>query len=206
MKAAFLDRDGVINELLYYQEAGIIDSPFTVDQFHILPGVGGAIRRLNDSGFLVIVVSNQPGVAKNHFTLDDLRRMNEKMVTELKADGAHIDKVYYCVHHPEGINPVYRMVCACRKPEPGMLFQAIREFSLNPAECYMVGDNLTDIQAGRRAGCRSVLIGKQKCELCKLMDELDVRPDALAKNLPEAVDIILETRTYDGNICRFSEY
>jgi D-glycero-D-manno-heptose 1,7-bisphosphate phosphatase len=206
MKAAFLDRDGVINELLYYQEAGIIDSPFTVDQFHILPGVGGAIRRLNDSGFLVIVVSNQPGVAKNHFTLDDLRRMNEKMVTELKADGAHIDKVYYCVHHPEGINPVYRMVCACRKPEPGMLFQAIQEFSLNPAECYMVGDNLTDIQAGRRAGCRSVLIGKQKCELCKLMDELDVRPDALAKNLPEAVDIILETRTYDGNICRFSEY
>jgi phosphoglycolate phosphatase-like HAD superfamily hydrolase len=70
----------------------------------------------------------------------------------------------------------------------------------------MVGDNLTDIQAGRRAGCRSVLIGKQKCELCKLMDELDVHPDAIAKNLPEAVNIILETGIYDGNICRFSEY
>ncbi|OGN87808.1 MAG: hypothetical protein A2Z74_03300, partial [Chloroflexi bacterium RBG_13_46_9] len=198
--------DGVINELLYYQEAGMIDSPFTVDQFHILPGVGRAIRRLNDSGFLVIVVSNQPGVAKNHFTLDALGLMNEKMITELNTDGAHIDKVYYCVHHPEGINPVYRTVCACRKPEPGMLVQAIREFSLNPAECYMVGDNLTDIQAGRRAGCRSVLIGKQKCELCKLMDELDVHPDALANNLPEAVDIILEMGIYDGNICRFSEY
>jgi D-glycero-D-manno-heptose 1,7-bisphosphate phosphatase len=206
MKAAFLDRDGVINELLYYQEAGIIDSPFTLDQFHILPGVGRAIRRLNDSGFLVIVVSNQPGVAKNHFTMDALGRMNDKMINELKADGAHIDKVYYCVHHPEGINPVYRTVCDCRKPEPGMLFQAILEFSLNPAECYMVGDNLTDIQAGHRAGCRSVLIGKQKCELCKLMDELDVHPDAIANNLPEAVDIILETGKCDGNICRFSKH
>ncbi len=206
MKAVFLDRDGVVNELLYYQEAGIIDSPFTADQFHLLPGVGSAIRRLNNSGFLVIVVSNQPGVAKNHFTLDALSRMNDKMVAELNVDGAHIDKVYYCLHHPEGINPAFRMVCGCRKPEPGMLFQAIREFLLNARECYMVGDNLTDIQAGHRASCRTVLIGKQKCELCKLMDESDTYPDAIAKNLPEAVDIILKMGINDGNICRFSEY
>ena len=114
MKGVFLDRDGVINELIYYEEAGIIDSPFTAEQFHLLPGAGKAIRRLNDSGFIVLVVSNQPGVAKNHFSLMTLEQMDYKMTREISVDGAHIDRVYYCPHHPEGKNPAYRKVCKCR--------------------------------------------------------------------------------------------
>lgn len=192
MKAAFLDRDGVINELVYYNETSLIDSPFTIEQFQICEGAGKAIRRLNDAGFLVIVVSNQPGVARNYFTMSTLEQMDKKMEHEIKIDGAHIDRVYYCPHHPQGKNPTYRMECKCRKPEPGLILQGITEFNLNPKECYMVGDNLTDIQAGQRAGCQTILIGKQKCELCQLMDELDAHPDKIAENLPKAVEMILE--------------
>jgi D-glycero-D-manno-heptose 1,7-bisphosphate phosphatase len=206
MKAVFLDRDGVINELLYYEEAGMIDSPFTVEQFHLLPGVGTAIHRLNNSGFLVIVASNQPGIAKNHFDIDELAQMTGKMESELKVDGAYIDKIYYCVHHPEGINPLYSVVCKCRKPEPGLLLQGISEFDLDPLECYMIGDNLTDIQAGRGAGCQTILIGNQKCEFCHRMEEMNIHPYRIAKDLPAAVDIILETESKNGNLCRFGEH
>jgi histidinol-phosphate phosphatase family protein len=192
MKAVFLDRDGVINELLYYEETSTIDSPFTVEQFRLCSGAGKAIRSLNDAGFLVIVVSNQPGVAKNHFSMATLEKMDKKMAREIKTDGAHIDRVYYCPHHPEGKNPAYRTECKCRKPEPGLLLQGIADFNLDPKECYMVGDNLTDVQAGQRAGCKTILIGKQKCELCHLMDELNAHPDRIVKNLPEAVENILK--------------
>jgi D,D-heptose 1,7-bisphosphate phosphatase len=200
MKAVFLDRDGVINELVYYEEAGVIDSPFTVEQFRLCSGVGKAIRRLNDSGFRVIVVSNQPGVAKNHFSLATLEQMDNKMAREINDDGARIDRVYYCPHHPEGKNPAYRMVCKCRKPEPGLLLQGLGDFRLNPEECYMIGDNLTDVQAGQRARCKTILLGKQKCELCQLMDELNAHPDKIARDLPEAVEIILEMERHNGNI------
>jgi D-glycero-D-manno-heptose 1,7-bisphosphate phosphatase len=190
-KAAFLDRDGVINELTYHAESGVIDSPFTLDQFQLLPGVGEAIRRLNQAGYKVIVVSNQPGVAKNHFTHITLTQMDVKLKKALEEAGAHLDGIYYCCHHPEGKNPNYRMVCQCRKPEPGLLLEAKKNFKLNLAECYMVGDNLTDVQAGQKAGCKTILIGKMKCETCRLMDEQCSRPDTIAGNLSEAVTVIL---------------
>jgi len=190
-KAAFLDRDGVINELIYHAESGVIDSPFTLDQFQLLPGVGEAIRRLNQADYRVIIISNQPGVAKNHFTLITLTQMDVKLKKALEKEGAHLDGIYYCCHHPEGKNPNYRMVCQCRKPEPGLLLQAEKNLKLNLAECYMVGDNLTDIQAGQKAGCKTILIGKMKCEMCRLMDEQCSRPDAIAGNLSEAVNVIL---------------
>lgn len=191
MKAVFLDRDGVINELIYYEEAGIIDSPFTVEQFRMYSGVGRAIQRLNNAGFLVLVVSNQPGVAKNHFSMMALEQMNDKMEREISIDGGRIDKVYYCPHHPEGKNPAYRTTCTCRKPEPGLLLQGISDFKIDPEKSFMIGDNLTDVQAGARAGCKTILLGKEKCELCQLMDEMNAYPDKICKNLPDAVEYIL---------------
>jgi D-glycero-D-manno-heptose 1,7-bisphosphate phosphatase len=190
-RAVFLDRDGVVNRLIYHQESGVIDSPFVVSQFKLLPGVGEAISRLNTLGFKVIVVTNQPGIAKNHFSLDTLQQMHRLMQDELKASGAVLDAIYYCPHHPEGENPAYRMVCQCRKPAPGLLMRAAQDFHLDLAGCYMVGDSLTDIQAGQRAGCRAVFLGKMKCEVCNLMDEQGVKPDAIAGNLAGAVDLIL---------------
>ncbi|MCX6003867.1 MAG: HAD family hydrolase [Chloroflexi bacterium] len=203
MKAVFLDRDGVINELVYYREAGVIDSPFTVAQFHLLPGVGQAIRRLNQADYKVVVVSNQPGIAKNHFTPDTLHRMDEKLKTALAEERAHLDAIYYCYHHPEGENPRYNIVCQCRKPEPGLLLQAGENFKLDFEKCYMVGDNLTDVQTGQRVGCKTILIGKTKCEMCHLMDEQGIKPDAIVSSLTAAVTNILNWEESHGDIHRF---
>ncbi len=200
MRAVFLDRDGVINELVYHQEAGVIDSPFTVEQFRLLPGVGEGIKLLTQMGFKVIVASNQPGVAKNHLTLETLRKMDAKMKSDLSARGACIDGVYYCLHHPEGDNSNSRTVCCCRKPQPGLLLQAAKEFVLDLSQCYMVGDNLTDIKAGKNAGCKTLLIGKMKCELCHLMDDEGTRPDAIVGNLVEAVKTVSKWEDQHGNL------
>jgi len=204
VKAVFLDRDGVINELVYYQEAGVIDSPFVVEQFKLRPHVGEAIKLLNQVGYKTIVVSNQPGVAKNHFTLDTLRQMDTKMAGELSAQGAFLDRVYYCPHHPNGNNGDFRRACSCRKPQPGLLLQAAKEFDLDLSQCYMVGDNLTDVKAGKNAGCRTLLVGKMKCELCHIMDEEGVKPDAIVGDLLEAAKTILKWEGKHGDLHRFS--
>jgi D,D-heptose 1,7-bisphosphate phosphatase len=191
-KAVFLDRDGVINELIYHREAGVIDSPFTVNQFKLLPGVADAIHILNDAGYKVIVVSNQPGVAKGHFSIDILNETTRKMHLLLKQQRAFLDRVYYCLHHPESKMEKYRVQCNCRKPEPGLLMQAATDFKLSLEKCYMVGDSLTDILAGQRAGCPTVLIGNYKCQMCKHCDETGIRPDYIAGDLQSAVNMILK--------------
>ncbi len=196
MRAVFLDRDGVINPLIYHRDAGIVDSPFTVNQFTVFPCVPKAIRVLNDMGVAVVVVSNQPGIAKGHFTLQTLRAFDRKLQAALARAGAHIDATYYCLHHPDAINKKYRTRCSCRKPRPGMLRQAGRDLNLSLNECYMVGDGLTDIEAGSRAGCRTVFIGRWKSEHCHFIRPASLRPTLVAKDLREAVSLIrAELRT-----------
>lgn len=199
-KAVFLDRDGVINELVYYPEHGIIDSPFTVQQFKLRPGVAQAIRLFNQKGFRVIVISNQPGVAKNHFTLETLRAMDAKMKAEMGAQDAVLDGIYYCLHHPDGENGDYRTNCNCRKPKPGLLLQAAKAFDLYLGQCYMVGDGLIDIKAGKNAGCKTLLIGRMKCELCDLMEGEKVRPDAIAGDLSSVAEKIFKWEDGHGDI------
>ena len=189
-KAVFLDRDGTINEIIYYQELGIIDSPFTMEQFKLLPGVGEAIRILNQSEFKVILVSNQPGIAKGHFSMETFEVIREKMRTELAKYGAFLDAEYYCLHHPEAKIEEYRENCECRKPKPGLLLKAAAEFDIDLGESWIVGDGLTDIEAGKRAGCKTILIGNMKCDLCRLMDEKNIRPDYIVSNLYMAKDAI----------------
>lgn len=190
-KAVFLDRDGTINEIIYYHDLGIIDSPFTAEQFKLLPGVGEAIKILNQNGFKVIIASNQPGIAKGHFSMDIFEEIKEKMRTELAKYGARLDVEYYCLHHPEAKNEEYKKNCECRKPKPGLLLKAAKDLNINLAESWMVGDSLTDIEAGKRAGCKTILIGRMKCELCKLMGNRNT-PDHIAKDLCSAIDVIKE--------------
>ena len=128
-RAVFLDRDGVINRMVYNSEFGLVDSPQNPEEFKLLPGVGEAIRLVNETGFLVVVVSNQPGVAKAKFTLDILEAMTQKMHDELAQAGAHLDGVYYCLHHPQAVVGSYRTTCTCRKPAPGLLIQAAEELN-----------------------------------------------------------------------------
>jgi len=194
MKAVFLDRDGVINELIYYAEHGIVDSPFTVEQFRLLPGVAQAINIFHKSGFKVIIASNQPGIAKGHMSQESFDKIRQKMKQELAKEGAFLDGEYYCFHHPEATTETLRVNCQCRKPRPGLLLQAARDLGIDLSQSWMVGDSLSDIKAGKDAGCRTILLGRMKCELCHLMDEEDARPDLIVSNLLDTAPILLTER------------
>ena len=189
-RAVFLDRDGVINGLVYHRDAGIVDSPFTIDQFQILPRVPRAIRLLNDLGLLVVVVSNQPGIAKGHFDASMLRKFDRKLKATLTPAGAHLDAIYYCLHHPQATVKSLRKRCSCRKPGIGMLTQAANELGIDLAHSYMIGDGLTDIEAGSRAGCRTVFVGRWKCEHCQFIQPPCLRPTIIAADLYEASRLI----------------
>jgi D-glycero-D-manno-heptose 1,7-bisphosphate phosphatase len=189
-KAVFLDRDGVINALVYYQEHGIIDSPFTVAQFSLLPHVGEAVRKLRGMGYRTVMVSNQPGIAKGHLTADVFEKIREKMESELARDNAFLDAQYYCFHHPEAVKDEMRVSCGCRKPAPGMLLRAAEEMQIDLSRSWMIGDGITDIQAGKSAGTRTILIGKMKCELCHHFSEENSGPEAVCADLLEAAGVI----------------
>jgi len=190
-KAVFLDRDGVINELIYYPEHGIVDSPFSPKQFSLLPKVAKAIVKFHELGFKVVVASNQPSVAKGYLSKETFTKIRGKMNSELAKRGAFLDGEYYCFHHPEAKVKGLKANCKCRKPEPGLLLKAAEELDINLSLSWMIGDGLTDIMAGKGVGCRTILLGRMKCELCSLMDELHARPDFVSKTLIEAVKLIV---------------
>jgi D-glycero-D-manno-heptose 1,7-bisphosphate phosphatase len=185
-KAVFLDRDGVVNEIVYHKEMGIIDSPFTVDQFKLLPDVGKAINKFHEQGFKVFIVSNQPGIAKDHFDMDVFEKIKEKMRNELAKSGAKIDDEYYCIHHPEANLVNYKKICNCRKPKPGLILQAADEHNIDISKSWMIGDGINDIQAGNSVGCRTILIGRMKCDLCKILEDVGIKPDFIVENLYKA--------------------
>ena len=189
MKAILLDRDGVINALVYHQDAGIIDAPFTASQFKLLPRVPQAIRLLNDLGFKIAIVSNQPGIAKGHLTVEALKLFESTMLSGIRDAGGTIDQIYYCLHHPEAQVAELRQNCQCRKPGIAMLEQASQALHATLDQCYMIGDGIPDLQAGIRAGCRTIFIGRWKCEICQFTEN-DVRPHLVAKDLWEACQLI----------------
>lgn len=159
-KAIFLDRDGTINKYV-----GFLRS---MDDFELLNGVSEAIRKINASGYLAIVVTNQPVIARGEVSLEELEVIHNKMETLLGNDGAYLDAIYYCPHHPdkgyEGERVEYKIDCECRKPKPGMLLQAAKDFNIDLASSYMIGDSKNDILAGKNAGCKTVYIGNDDFE------------------------------------------
>jgi D-glycero-D-manno-heptose 1,7-bisphosphate phosphatase len=189
-KAVLMDRDGVINEIVCFPELGVLDSPLNPDQFNLLPRVPKAIKNLNGLGLKVIIVSNQPVIAKGKTTKALFKKIREKMTKQLQTKGAFIDGEYYCFHHPQAKLEEYRVLCGCRKPAPGLLLEAAKDFDLDLTKCYMVGDSLIDVEAGKKVGCKTILIGKMKCDLCKLMDENGFMPDWIVNDLCSASKII----------------
>jgi D-glycero-D-manno-heptose 1,7-bisphosphate phosphatase len=190
MKAVLLDRDGVINALVHHEDAGIVDAPFTRAQFKLLPRVPEAVRLLNDLGLRVAIVSNQPGIAKGHLKPEMLKTFERMMIAGICKEGGHIDRVYYCLHHPEAKVAKLRQRCRCRKPETGLLEQAAADLQVCLNECYMIGDGIPDMLAGSRAGCKNIFIGRWKCEICQFTEAPHVRPVFVAKDLWEAAEFI----------------
>lgn len=174
-KAVFLDRDGTINKYVGFLR--------NIDDFELLPGVTEAIKRINSSGYLCIVVTNQPVIARGEITFNQLDEIHCKMETLLGLKGAYIDGLYFCPHHPhkgyEGEVAELKIDCDCRKPKPGMLLKAAEDFNINLSESYMVGDSKNDIKAGKSAGCKTVLVNSE----CKCYGQ-----DICVDNLIEFVD------------------
>ncbi len=183
-RAVFLDRDGTINV-----EVGYLSRP---EDFALIEGSAPAIRRLNDAGFLVVVVSNQSGVARGYFGEDDVKRVNEEMARQLERFGARLDAVYYCPHYPDAAVQEYRRECDCRKPGPGMIRRAEAELGIDVKVSYVVGDHRGDIVLAKNVGARSIMVvtGHGADELEKLRLE-GVEPDLVVKDLAEATDRIL---------------
>ncbi len=170
-RAIFLDRDGTINKYVGFLR--------NINEFELIDGAAEAIAKINDSGYLAIVVTNQPVIARGEVSTSELKQIHNKMETLLGQKGAYLDGIYYCPHHPdkgfEGERTEYKIECNCRKPKPGMLLKASADLNIDLNRSWMIGDGENDINAGENAGCNTVKIGS----------------DMPCKNLYEAVDLIL---------------
>ena len=173
-KAVFVDRDGTLIVNRHYGS--------DPDAIELLDGVAGGLRALREAGYKLILVSNQSGVARGYFDEAAIGRMHDKLQRMLDADGAALDGLEYCPHHPEGDVAPYATECACRKPAPGMLRRAARKHGLNLSASWMVGDIAADVEAGKRAGARTVLVGPEPSVL---------PPDFRAAGFDEVVERIL---------------
>lgn len=155
-KAIFLDRDGTINKYVGFLR--------DIDEFELLPGVAEAIGKINRSGYLAIVVTNQPVIARGEVGWEELQEIHNKMETLLGLEGVYLDGIYFCPHHPhkgyEGEIPELKFDCDCRKPKPGMLLKAAEDFNIDLSQSWMIGDGENDIKAGEVAGCKTALIGE----------------------------------------------
>ncbi len=183
-RAVFLDRDGVINALVYRPAEGLWDSPYALDELQVLPNAAETVRRIKEMGFLALVVSNQPGVAKGRCTEAFLTALTAGLQEELARDGAPLDAVYYCLHHPHALIDRYRQECSCRKPRPGLLFQAAQDHGIALDGSYLIGDRMIDVQAGREAGCRTILVRSQATDLTA---GHPAQPDRVCEDLLSAV-------------------
>ena len=187
--AVFIDRDGTISE-----EVGYVNHP---SRFRLFPYSAEAIRILNDSGWLAIVVTNQAGVARGYFSEDVIRKIHQHLVSALHAESARLDAIYYCAHHPSVGEPPYRLDCDCRKPKPGLIEQAGRDFEIDMAASWIAGDRYSDVELARNAGLRSafVLSGYGRGEWEYQSQGWKHRPDLLCENLLEAVKSIVNHRS-----------
>ncbi len=190
--AVFLDRDGTLIAEKHYLNR--------IDQIEILPGAVEAVRRLNQNALLAVVATNQSALARRLLTPEGLQRIHDELARRFRVGGARLDAFYHCPHHPEFPSAEGDAGCSCRKPSPGMLLRAAAELDLDLAGSFSVGDRMRDVEAGRRAGCRSILVetgyGAHEAQaLSSHNREPSDLPDHIAPNLLAAVEWILERRS-----------
>ncbi|ADN36154.1 D,D-heptose 1,7-bisphosphate phosphatase [Methanolacinia petrolearia DSM 11571] len=177
-KAVFIDRDGTINVDVHY-----LDNP---DNFKMYLGVGEGLKKLQDNGFKLIVITNQSGIARGYFSEETLLNIHQKMKEDLLEYGVILDDIYYCPHHPDD-------KCNCRKPNTGLFERAIERHSINIKESFMLGDKILDVGAGKKIGVKTILIPEPHAreELLNQKLNWENSPDYIADNFSEAVEIIL---------------
>jgi len=187
-ETVFLDRDGVLVE--------DVDLLTRADQLRVLPGVPAAMKALHKAGFQLVVVSNQPVVARGLITEREVKSIHHELAKQLAAAGSPtVEQFYFCPHHPKATLPAYRVNCDCRKPKPGLFLRAAQELSINLNASFAIGDRITDIMAGAKAGCRTVLVqtGKHLEKPIETSEPLDmkIRPNHICADLSAAAEWIL---------------
>ncbi len=184
-KAVFLDRDGTVNEEVGY----LRDLSLLI----LIPGAGKAIKKLNDSGFLVVLVTNQSGVARGYFPESLVTEAHARLKTLLREDGARLDAIYYCPHHPTAGTTSHTKACSCRKPGTGLIDQAANDLAIDVRQSYMVGDKWSDVELGHRAGAASILVrsGFAADDPGNARPAHGADPDFIAHDLAEAADWII---------------
>jgi len=185
-KAIFLDRDGVINKE--------VDNLSDINKFELIDGVASAIKLINKSEYICIVVTNQPVIAKGFITENQLNEIHKKMDTLLGEEGAYFDDLYYCPHHPEsGFNgevKALKIECDCRKPKSGMLVKASKNYNIDLNHSWMIGDRYTDIKAGNNVACKTILLKTGHAGNDKHSHK-SINPDFMYATLKDAIDFIL---------------
>lgn len=184
--ALFMDRDGTVSE-----EVGYVNHP---SRFRVFPYSADAIKLLNDSGWLAIVVTNQAGVARGYFAEDVIMRVHEQLRADLEKSGATLDAIYYCAHHPSVGEPPYRLDCDCRKPKTGLIDRAAADFEIDLQRSWMVGDRYGDIELAQNAGLHAAFVlsgyGRGEWEYQRALWKLE--PELVAENLLEAARTVIE--------------
>jgi D-glycero-D-manno-heptose 1,7-bisphosphate phosphatase len=180
-KAVFIDRDGTISE-----EVGYVNHP---SRFRLLPHSAEAIRTLNQAGWLAVLVTNQAGVARGYFSENMIQEVHARLESELMQEGARLDGIYYCAHHPTVGELPYRLDCDCRKPKPGLIQRAASDLDIDLAQSWMVGDRFGDVELAHNAEIHSVLVltGYGRGEWEHQRSSWSIQPEIVAENLLEAV-------------------
>lgn len=184
-KAIFLDRDGTINVEKHYLHK--------IEDFEFLPGVMEGLKILQDAGFLLVVVTNQSGIGRGYYTEEDFAQLNEWMINELKDNGIHISRVYYCPHLPDAAIEKYRRDCECRKPKQGMFIQAMRDLDIDLGSSFAVGDKIRDCAISESSNCKGFLIANnEKTEIINEVKAGNVKNVSYAENLLECAKRIVK--------------
>jgi D-glycero-D-manno-heptose 1,7-bisphosphate phosphatase len=188
-RAVFLDRDGTVNE-----EVGYLRD---LAYLRLIPGAGAAIRRLNDAGLKVVLVTNQSGVARGYFPESLVHEAHERLDQMLRKEGARIDAVYYCPHHPTAGKSNYTIVCDCRKPGTGLIDRAAQDLGIDVKQSYVVGDKWSDVELGERTGAHTILVrtGFAPDDPGNIRPTHLSDPDFIAHTIAEAADWIIQ-RTF----------
>ncbi len=192
--AVFMDRDGTISE-----EIGYVNHPA---RYRVFPYASEAVRLLNQTNYLAVLVTNQAGVARGYFTEDVIKAVHARLEKELAGGNAHLDAIFYCAHHPSVGEAPYRLDCDCRKPKPGLITRAAAEFEIDLSRSWMIGDRYSDVELARNAGVRAafVLSGYGLGEWEYQRSVWKTEPDLVANDLLEAVQLIVgEENTKSGN-------
>jgi D,D-heptose 1,7-bisphosphate phosphatase len=192
-KALFLDRDGVIIRMHYNLNTGLIHVPFLTSQVIFNDDVFPVLRAAKALGFKLILISNQPNISFKKISRKNFEKIRHKINNRLKTENIKLDGEYYCYHHPRALIATYRKECNCRKPAPGLLIRAAKEHQLDLKKSWFIGDSVTDVMAGHKVGCRTILVANVvESEYLRVLEQRlkTIKPDKMVKNFSEIIPIL----------------